>query len=365
MTDANSHLLTIVIPTYNNRHRYLRRVLEYYKQLTVPILIADSSALEFKFENSQKGNNIHYFHLRGVSYTEKLYRTIRTLRTPYTLLAADDDFITPKGMQYCLEFLQRHPDYSSAQGHMVTFRRKGQKIEMFPWMYHCAGMDINHNSSMLRVRNIFNQHVYLHWSVHRTENLLDTFSLASKLIDDFAGMIGPMLDIISITNGKHIVLPVFYIAQELAKDSARNIYLPPPLLRFSPKHKENYNSCLKTMTTHLSKKENIPFSEAEEAIDYAFHSSPYFTLNSDSKNVSYPLQRFSTIKKITDNIPGSTLLKKSYSRLVHHYLHYKNRIRPKKSVKEVTEKKLPAYPFTDSEAFSDWEYIKSIILKMK
>ena len=54
------------------------------------------------------------------------------ISTPYVLYCADDDFAVPSGIAQMTAFLDEHPDYSTAQGHYLTFTPHKGKISFYP-----------------------------------------------------------------------------------------------------------------------------------------------------------------------------------------------------------------------------------------
>jgi glycosyltransferase domain-containing protein len=361
--------LSIIIPTFNNRHDYLKRSIAYHSSIGPMIYIVDSSPKPFYDNDHPAQPNIRYFHVPEMAYTEKLLFVLKKITTPYTLLLADDDFITGQGMQACLDFLEKNKDYASAQGQQISFRIKNRKIESLPLMQHLFGFEINDDSAANRIKKLFSQHIYFHYSVSRTENIFQVYSLTSTFKDDFiGGLIEYFLNSITIINGKHKVLPVFYSAREFFETSAINLYLTPDQLKNSEKYHKQYTNCLDILSTYLSEKGNCSPEKAKEVIEYAFHSSPYFSSVSKpaiSDEIVYPLHSYPFLKKVIDRIPFSTDLKKQYSKILEKYTRYRAKLLLKRSITEIKEKKLPGYPYSDKEALSEWNKIKKVILAQK
>ena len=109
--------VTLIIPTYN-RHNYLTRILDYYSNVNLRILVADSSQNEYPFKNTYQ---IDYFHYPNYMPSKKLADIIQKVKTPYVFMCADDDFIIPRAIEKCIKFLDKNSDYSSAQGIYFSF----------------------------------------------------------------------------------------------------------------------------------------------------------------------------------------------------------------------------------------------------
>ena len=121
-------MVTLIIPTMN-RSNFLVRLLRYYYDLNFQgcILIGDSSEA-MHLEHTKKAihlfqdrlNIIHkeYEVLKGVEW---FWRSLDFVSTPYVAYIGDDDFLVPKALDQCAQFLDRHPDYSAAHGLGVLF----------------------------------------------------------------------------------------------------------------------------------------------------------------------------------------------------------------------------------------------------
>ena len=359
--------ITLLIPTFNNRHHYLTRILVYYRDLNAgfKIIIADSGPDPF----AEAGNYsfLEYLHTPGSAYTNKMYRAINKITTPYTVMCADDDFITLNGINKCMEFLNHHSDYSSAQGHLIAFTVPGE-LKIIPWMFQIVGLDINDNKPTERILHFFKHHIYLHYSVHRTKNLLDTFSLSKDFSDTFAGgSIEYFLDIISIINGKHKVVPVFYGAQELAEISGRNSITNLAKLRGMENYIGEYNLFIKKISDHIAKHENIQEEKAAEFIADFFLNNPFFQSKEYlPSHITNPLSgnEFKHLKKTIDKIKGVATLKNIYSKSVHYLVLKSAERKKKKKIKEQTKltRTFPGFPFYDNEAKAEWKLIEQNIL---
>ncbi len=115
--------VSIIIPTMN-RPKLLLRLIHYYGSLEFrgKILIGDSSNAEIfqetasALENYKGRLDICHRHLPGRSVAAAVMDMSEYLRTPYVCLAPDDDFIVPRTIEKCIQFLDGHPDYIAAHG---------------------------------------------------------------------------------------------------------------------------------------------------------------------------------------------------------------------------------------------------------
>ena len=109
---------TLIIPTHF-RHNYLPRVINYYKNEEMDIIIADSTDIAYRERPLQP--NIRYFHYPDLSFREKMKKVIENVKTPFCLLCADDDFVVRSSINKCVDFLCDNEDYTSVQGHYIFF----------------------------------------------------------------------------------------------------------------------------------------------------------------------------------------------------------------------------------------------------
>lgn len=121
--------VTVIIPAHNRPER-LRRLLDYYSRTDIKILVPDSS--DHPFADAEKYPDITYLHRPKLHFLLKLKEVLPMISTPYVLYCADDDFAVPSGIAQMTAFLDEHPDYSTAQGHYLTFTPHKGKISFYP-----------------------------------------------------------------------------------------------------------------------------------------------------------------------------------------------------------------------------------------
>ena len=121
--------VTVIIPAHN-RPKRLRRLLDYYSRTDIKILVPDSS--DHPFADAEKYPDITYLHRPKLHFLLKLKEVLPMISTPYVLYCADDDFAVPSGIAQMTAFLDEHPDYSTAQGHYLTFTPRKGKISFYP-----------------------------------------------------------------------------------------------------------------------------------------------------------------------------------------------------------------------------------------
>ena len=151
-------LITLLIPTYN-RHQYLNRILEYNKDCSFHVIVADSTKNDYKFTLA-KPASFQYLHYPDVSLTQKLENALQQVKTKYIVMCADDDFIIPERIFDCIGFLEDNKEYSAVQGNSISYKKAnsdGAKIE-FSIMYENPVKEILHDDSLERLKALFDSY---------------------------------------------------------------------------------------------------------------------------------------------------------------------------------------------------------------
>lgn len=124
--------LTIVMPM-KGRNLFTFRFLWHANKMKLPyrILLADGQVNEQvaqRLENSRRDFpdiDVEYVRYPDDSdfsrFFAKLADAMQRVRTPYTMLADNDDFLGFHGVEKAIAFLDRHDDYVCARGHQMGF----------------------------------------------------------------------------------------------------------------------------------------------------------------------------------------------------------------------------------------------------
>ena len=117
------------MPT-KNRFLFLNRVLHYYSNVDFKgiIYIGDSSdtkdlrrnkSLVESLKNNLKIIHKHYPNINPPKCTKLL---VEQVRTKYSVLCNDDDFLVPDGLERCIKFLENNYSYASAHGKAISIK---------------------------------------------------------------------------------------------------------------------------------------------------------------------------------------------------------------------------------------------------
>ena len=335
--------VTIIILAHYSDYD-VSRILDYYGDVNVHILVADSSIVPFP--HYKQYENVRYFHYaNNMSFHEKMEDIFNHVNTPYVQLCGDDDFIVPTGIISCVEFLERNADYAAVQGHVVSFAAKRSGVFTNPLYLQRAGLDIKTANTAERLKLSMNPYMHWFYSVHRTVNLKFYFQAIHSQIPNQA-LCEVALTLISAINGNLKILPIFYAARDKYKSTQRHV--PPSVLdaKTNPELKAEYDDFLSLVIDYFCNKTGSSQVESRRCVERGIEK--YFQPHNEKKAKKVPLIPV-VGKKATQVL--RPFLPKSL-------LQYRQRLVLKRLIGDI-----PGYPFFDLEAKNEWEVIKSYILK--
>lgn len=118
--------LTIVIPTYQ-RQSFALRTMRYWSGKEVSIIVLDGSEQSLDNKILQEfEKNIKYYH-EPTGYFQRLYSSIKLIKTEYVLIGCDDEFYIPSALNTCIKKLIEETELISCCGRALGFDyRDGQ-----------------------------------------------------------------------------------------------------------------------------------------------------------------------------------------------------------------------------------------------
>jgi glycosyltransferase domain-containing protein len=182
--------LTIVLPL-KGRPLFTLRFLWHANRARIPFrfLIADGEVrlpLSDILENASKHFpelDIEYVRYPDDTnfsrYFAKMHDAVRRVRTPYVMLADNDDFLAPAGIEHAIEFLDSHADYVCCGGGIAGFSVKTPPVASLGMLlgplsrlnYRYAPdstpADIYANSALARALSAFRSQ-WIFYAVYRT-----------------------------------------------------------------------------------------------------------------------------------------------------------------------------------------------------
>ncbi len=314
---------TAIIPTYNRPNR-LRRLLDYYNKYGkgFNIIIADSSSNENKKLNKK---NISLFSSLNILHLDnhpskilpyyKVCDALNYVNTKYSVFCADDDFITPNGINKSVDFLEKNPDFTVAQGYYITFYLKPSKKgkQHFYWAPYCSYNSISFPDAKSRLAFHFSNYLPTFYAVHRTDLLKKIFKETIKYTNDamFGELLPSMLDVIY---GKMKCLDTLYGSREVIPNSGGRTSKTFKDFIKEGTYDKKYAKFRECLSIHLSKKSKLTVEESKKVVDDAMSSYLKKVYEKHYNN------RLVKMKKILDNLPlpswMSEQIKMAYRKLI-------------------------------------------------
>ena len=324
--------ISLIIPTHF-RHHFLSRVLDYYQKSGFKIYVVDSS--KNVFEDKSKYGDITYLHFPDTSYFDKMKMVFSHVNTKYAFICADDDFITIESVKKCALYLEKNRDYSSAQGHYISFNYPSS-LAPYPVYLSMLNHNISNNSPVDRLNNQLMNYMFHYYSVHRTSFLKYFFEeINPKLSNTTVGELANTVT--SLINGKHRVLPIFYAARDA---HTMGPYVPDLV---DIQDLNYYQNFVAIMADFFSKKHSISQYEAKLKLEKVLQK--YFEqvkLSRRTKKLIKPSLFKTSLKYI---LPSSFVDK------------LKNKIYKKRT------NGIQGFPFSDKQSEQQWQEMKDVICR--
>ena len=158
--------ITIIIMSYN-RHKYLKRTIQYWSNYNVKLLVLDGSDIEFD-DSCLLVKNIKYIHNKK-GYYDRLLSSVNYIDTEFMILSCDDEFYLPSTLSACIDFLTKEESFSSCGGRAVGFFTIGEQVfgaEQYPKLRDFC---LDQNNASDRIENHLSNYVPAHnYSVIRS-----------------------------------------------------------------------------------------------------------------------------------------------------------------------------------------------------
>ena len=264
----------IFIPTIN-RTEFVIRQLRYYASVQCPhtIYIGDSSTKEesekISNEIQRLGHRINakYYYLPDCNDWQAHYYLISQVKEKYICYSGDDDYQIPNSVTKCIEFLENHPDYTSASGYAVSFRIKdGQPYGEIQRISDYRRQQIEDNTASERVLRFFGNYYVTHFSVNRTAPLVEYWKNEDNIQNhEFNEILPTSLPVI---HGKSKILDCLGFIRQIHDRQ----YVAPSDFDLITKSTwaNEYALFEKRLAKHVAQTDNINLTEATAIVHQAF-----------------------------------------------------------------------------------------------
>lgn len=278
---------TLVIPTYN-RPAQLERLLNYLvrEKADFSILILDSSASQFRSEVKQIVKNKSDISIRYLEFDEtikpfdKFYEGLCQVKTEFSQLCADDDFILVDGIKKCVAKLKSNSTASVVHGHYFSFLECEVQggMDVTQIVYYSSTIDSPR--PLVRLKDLFNHYQALTYGVYRTSILVKILGSIKNVEQILAREL--LASALAVVYGKAIRLPIFTHGRCSGPSQSYQYWHPLEWLFKSPQGLfsayQGYRATLVTeilnLPTNKDTKENIEKMLDLIHMGYLLHHAP-------------------------------------------------------------------------------------------
>lgn len=328
----------------HNRHQYLKRVIDYWSQSPWQIYIADDSPEPIDISIP---SNIKYLHCPGVSLIERIRNMNKLVKSQYTMLSADDDFQAFHGIETCIEFLDEHPDYVSAQGYFTRFANNDKISNVVDYVY-AKGYHFDGDNPKIRFEQAMTP-LFMHqiYSIIRTRVFQKTVETIKEVDWRATGALELSFTLIPLIFGKYITMPVFYSARDGSNTGKQST----KFISFEKWYSEKKHS----------KEVNLWRNKVAQVYQDAVGGTDQESLDVFDAAISKYLMNYKNKSKLNPNeVSWRILLKEMLPKFIlKHLQNLMNKYRMNQERKYHSV----GYPWANKRAAEDWERIEKILLK--
>jgi glycosyltransferase domain-containing protein len=259
--------LTVIIPTHN-RKQYLERAIKYYQSLNIYIIIVDSSDKKLKIESK----NSKYLYYKDMSFSFKIFQALKLVTTSYSIICADDDYISKDFMQKAIEFLENNNEYNIVQGLVLNYRLFDNKFIYARYDGETKDRVLLEDNNLInRLENRAKiEDLALLYSLQRTENMKKTYKFISE--NNFIDITiqGIITDLFPLIYGKYKFLNIPYAFREWNINSWGFNMVTLEKLIMTKSGKNNLNLLKEIFSNYISSNLQINIKNATECFNNYF-----------------------------------------------------------------------------------------------
>ncbi|MBI4278966.1 MAG: TIGR00180 family glycosyltransferase [Armatimonadetes bacterium] len=303
--------MTLLVPT-RNRPGFVTRLLHYYAGLGFRghIAVGDSSDPEPAEQTRaavamlRDRLNLSYREYPGNNNAKVMQDLLQWVSTPYAALLPDDDFLVPRGLDRCAEFLERNPAYSAAHGLGVTFvlepdgpHGRLRHVGRY-WQRPVEG-----SSGAQRLLDHLGNYSVTLFSVHRTEDMRLMYREVTAVHDvAFATELLPCC--LSVIRGRIGELDCLYLARQIHAEQYRHLDLFDWIA--SPQWHTSYAVFRDRLAEALAQQDGIGIEEAQETVKQAVWSylARMLTAKWQARYAPPPGQPIARLRGVLRRIPA-------------------------------------------------------------
>lgn len=164
---------TLIIPTHN-RHHYLKRSMEYYKDLDAEVIYCDSSPVKY---DGELYGNVKYLHLPDKKFAEKIVVALTEIKTVFVAMCADDDFILIDSLCKGVNFLVQNKNYKTTIGKYIGFNEvfDGEFYPIYQRIPEDIDLGYDNNGEVF-----FKNYYQILWAMYDKDVLLKAYRIINE-----------------------------------------------------------------------------------------------------------------------------------------------------------------------------------------
>ncbi len=276
-----------LLVTLKDRSEFSKRLYEYLAAINYPfpVLFADGSLSnenEQFFESLGNEKKIDFTYIRYSKdstlqdYYKKCADAVSRIKTPYVMMADNDDFPCVVGQKATIDFLENHPEYIGCNGEIGgfiiggAFPQKSGGKNIFHLSRYSIEMDrqvlLNHDRAVDRIHSYLENFYSLFYSTFRTSALKKTLKKIHELDFSELGIHELFLSYYQLAQGKVHSIPVTtYIRQQGSSQSAR--FQKDWFDRvFYTEWLKDFKTCISVVAEEISRQEEKDKAEIEKIL---------------------------------------------------------------------------------------------------
>ncbi len=165
----------LIIPTHN-RHDFIERHINFYRNTDVKVVFCDSSDVACQ---AAMPANMNYKHFPGCDFPTKMLGILQHVEEKYVALCADDDFVLPEGLESSYHFIRENDHYKTVLGKTIAYSLpfEGSYYDKYP---HLNLRTIHYPDRRKNLDDFLQRSFLLFWAMHDKEKLIKFMEMVKR-----------------------------------------------------------------------------------------------------------------------------------------------------------------------------------------
>ena len=330
--------LTILL-TLKDRPLFTFRWMSYANSISFPfkVLIADGGAddnVPKVLSNKATFQNVSYEYIRYpydqtyADFYSKVVDALSQVKTPFVVMADNDDFFVVNGLRKAIQFLSSHPEYVTCGGQCAIFwvaspqmnEREGLLYgKQIEWKCSCDAQSVIAETARERIRNQSLSAAYpIYYHVQRTEELRRQFQILRDLNLRDLFLAEHVIAFLTVIAGKIKRLDTLYIARQYNSPDSSGIaheekfgdWFGRMLIQ---SWSEDFTKFVNVISTALAERDDITLDEARDWVikSYRMQVAPALLANIlEEPTVTMPMSVVVRVVRCLVHLPLDGLIRR-------------------------------------------------------